>query len=147
MKRKLLILALGVGLLLVVTALGTFITNYFPTHPTSQVQTTQAGTYTVTLSVDPNPPATDKQTTLTVQVQQTSSHNAVNGLKVTIDGAVQGDMGGEMGGSTSTQTTAQGSGTYVAHVSLGMSGSWQIQVLISEPGQPALNAVFTVTTQ
>jgi hypothetical protein len=147
MKRKLLVLALGVGFLLVITGLGTFITNYFPTHPTSQVQTTQAGAYTVTLSVNPNPPPTDKQTTLTVQIQQTASHKAINGLQVTLDGTVQGDMGGEIGGSTSTQALAQGSGTYIAQVSLGMSGSWQIQVLISQPGQPALNTVFTVTTQ
>ena len=143
MKRGLLVITLGVAFLVAITWLGTFITNYFPSHPTPQVQTTQVGNYTVTLRVDPNPPSTEQPATFSIQIQQTDSHQPASNLHVAIDGYMEMDMST----TTSAQARAQGAGTYVAHVSLGMSGSWEIQVHISISGQPALDAIFKVATQ
>lgn len=43
----------GITFLVVVAALGTFITNYIPVMNTPQVQTIQAGLYTVALRINP----------------------------------------------------------------------------------------------
>jgi len=143
MKRRLVILVLGVAFLVAITWLGTFVTNYSVPHLTPQVQTTQVGIYTVTLRVAPNPPSIEQPATLSIQIQQTTSHQPVSNLQVSVNGAM-----GEMDMSTpSMPARGQGAGTYIARVPLSMSGSWQIQVLISTPGQPVWNAVFTVATQ
>lgn len=141
MKRGLLIIALGVAFLVIVTGLGTFITNYMPTMNTPQLQTAQAGPYTVTLHVNPNPPSTSQPTTCTMQILQGST--PVNGAQVTLEGT-QADMGL----STSVvKASAQEHGQYVAHVSFSMTGSWQMQMTITLPGKPALHAAFMVTAQ
>ncbi len=143
MKKPLLIVILGVAFLVLVTALGTFVTNYMPAMNTPRVQTSQAGPYTVTLRVDPNPPSTETPATLSVQIVRTASHDPVDGARVVLEGAQE-----DMGLSTSSITArASGAGTYIARVSFSMGGSWQVQVAISLPGQPTINAVFTVTAQ
>lgn len=141
MKRGLLLLAVGISLLVLVTALGTFITNYMPTMQTPRVQTTQAGPYTITLRVDPNPPSTEQPTTCTIQLSRNAA--PLNGARVTLEGT-QADMGL----TTSAVTAhAQGTGQYVARVSFSMDGAWQMQVTISLPGQPTTHAAFMVTAQ
>lgn len=141
MKRGLLIIALGVAFLVIVTGLGTFITNYMPAMSTPQQQTTQVGPYTITLRVDPNPPSTSQPTTCTVQVLQGST--PIDGAQVTLEGT-QADMGL----STSVvKADAQTNGAYIARVSFSMDGSWQMQVTITPSGQPAIHAAFMVTAQ
>lgn len=142
-RRSFLVIGLGLIFLVLVTGLGTFVTNYMPTMPTPATQTTEAGLYTVILRVSPNPPSTNQPATLTVTVQQKSSHQPVTGAHVVIDGTMA-----DMDMDTSALTgTPQGAGVYVARVPLSMSGSWQIQVTISQPAQPAMNAIFTVTAR
>jgi hypothetical protein len=131
----------GITLLVLVTALGTFITNYMPAMQTPQVQTAQAGPYTVTLRIDPNPPSTEQPATCTIQISQNAA--PLSGAQVTLEGT-QADMGL----TTSAVTArAQGAGQYVARVSFSMDGSWQMQVAISFPGQPTTHAAFMVTAQ
>ncbi|HEY1352655.1 MAG TPA: FixH family protein [Ktedonobacteraceae bacterium] len=143
MKRALLIVLLGVAFLFVVTALGTFVTNSMPTMNTPGAQTSQAGPYTVTLRVDPNPPPTDRPATFSVQIVQEASRRPVNGANVTLAGALE-----DMGLSTSViAARASSAGTYVARVPFSMSGSWQIQISIALPGQPTVTAVFNVTAR
>jgi hypothetical protein len=143
MKRGLLIIGLGLAFLILVTGLGTFITNYMPAMKTPQVQTSQAGPYTVTLSVNPNPPSTAQPATFSVQIQQSASHQPVSNARVTLEGSQE-----DMGLSTSTiEAKDQGNGKYVARVPFSMSGSWQMQVAIAQSGQPTYNAVFMVTAQ
>jgi hypothetical protein len=143
MKRKLVILALGLSLLAAFTWVGSYFGDYVIPRPTAQTQTTQVGPYDVTLRVNPNPPALTQPATLTVQVQQHISHQAVSGLHIVIDGTMESmDMG-----TTETQAQAQQAGLYTAQMPFSMSGPWQIQILLSQPGQPILTAVFTVTTQ
>lgn len=134
---------LGVAFLCLVTALGTFVTNVMPTMNTPPVQTSQAGPYTVTLRVDPNPPSTGGSATFAVQVVQSASHSPLDGASVTLEGALE-----DMGLSTSAiLARAAGAGTYVARVPFSMNGSWHIQVEIALPGQPTVIAVFTVTAR
>lgn len=141
MKRGLLVIALGVTFLVVVTGLGTFITNYMPTMQTPASQTTRLGSYTITLRVAPNPPSTSQPSTCTILLQQNST--PIDGARVTLEGA-QADMGL----STSTITASpRGSGQYVASVSFSMDGSWQVQITITLPNQPPLHAAFAVTAQ
>lgn len=142
-RRSFLIIGLGLAFLVLVTGLGTFVTNYMPTMPTPVTQTTEAGPYTVILRVSPNPPSTNQPATFTVTVQQKSSHQPVNGARVAVDGTMA-----DMDMDTSAITaTPQGAGVYAARVPFSMNGSWQIQVTISLPAQPAMNAIFTVTAR
>lgn len=143
MKRGLLIIALGLTFLVVVTGVGTFITNYMPTMNTPQSQTTQAGPYTVTLRVDPNPPSASQPATFSIQVVQSSSHQPLDGAHVTLEGA-QEDMGVE---TSVIEARAQGAGMYEASVPFSTSGSWQMQVAIAFPDRPEVNAAFSVTAQ
>lgn len=142
MKKKLLILVFGGAFLIGITWLGTFFGDYVPSHPTPQVQTTQIGLYSVTLRVDPNPPSLDQPATLSLQILQRSSQQPVKGAHITIDGAMESMSMG----TTEVQAKELGNGMYTASMPFSMSGSWQMQVLISSPGQPDLNAVFTVAT-
>ena len=143
MKRGLLIIGLGIAFLVLVTGIGTFVTNYMPTMETPQTQTTQAGPYTVILHVDPNPPSTEQPATFSVQIQQSASHQPVDGARVTLEGA-QEDMGLD---TAVIEAQARGTGMYVARVPFSMSGSWQMQVAISLPNRPAVNAAFKVTAK
>lgn len=142
MKRGLRVIALGVGFLIALTWLGTFITSYVPTRPTPQVATTQVGPYDVTLRVDPNPPVLDQPATLTISLLQHTSQQPVNGARMSIDGT----MTEMLMDSQRAVALAQGQGIYKASLSFSMSGLWQLQIEISTPGQPTLNAIFSVTT-
>jgi hypothetical protein len=141
MKRGLIIVALGVAFLVLVTGLGTFITNYMPTMKMPQTQTTQAGPYTITLHVNPNPPSSSQPTTCTIQIHQGSI--PVNSARVTLEGS-QADMGLD----TSVITAhSQGNGTYIARVSFSMSGSWQMQVTLTLQDNTIQHAAFMVSAQ
>lgn len=143
MKRGLLIIVLGFAFLVIVTAAGTFITNYMPAMKTPQTQSTQAGPYSVTLRVDPNPPSTQQPATLSIQIQQSDSHQPVSGARVILSGSMSAM---EMN-TPSITAQAQGAGSYAARMPFSMSGSWQIQILIALSGRPTANAVFSVTAQ
>lgn len=143
MRKPLLIVILGVAFLVLVTALGTFVTNYMPAMSTPRIQSSQAGPYTITLRVDPNPPSTERPATFSVQIVQSASRAPVDGARVMLEGALE-----DMGLSTSSiPARNSGAGIYVARVPFSMGGSWQIQVSIALPGQSTVNAVFTVTTR
>lgn len=143
MRKRLLIIVLGIAFLGGITWLGTFVGDYVPSRPTSQVQTSQVGSYVVTLRVDPNPPSLTQPATLSIQLLQQTSRQPVAGVHVVIDGSMESMSMG------TTEVIAQdlGKGMYTASMPFSMSGPWQIQILISIPNQPVLNAVFTVATQ
>ncbi len=143
MKRRLLIIALGVAFLIAITSLGTFVTSYIPQRDTPQIQTVQAGMYSVELRIDPNPPSIERMTRLSIQVLQTSSHQPLNEAHLVIDGTmVSMDMG-----AVEVVAKGLGQGNYVAQMPFSMSGLWQLQLLVSAPGQPVVNAAFSVQTQ
>jgi YtkA-like len=143
MRRKLLVLALGIVFLIIMAWLGTMLTEVIPRSPSAQVQTAQAGPYKITIQVDPNPPSTTKPTTLAVRVVHSDSQQLVTNAHVTVESSMETmDMG-----TDSADAHIQNNGTYSVPVQFSMSGSWQVRVLISVSGSKAESAVFEVTAQ
>ncbi len=143
MKRGLLAIVVGVAFLILITWLGTLITNIVPHRTTAQVQTTQAGPYSVTLQVNPNPPPITRPAALSIQVLLTTTRQPVSNARVTL----ASDMETMDMGTDSANARASGNGMYLANVQFSMSGPWAIQVAISAPGQPTAIAMFEVSTQ
>ena len=141
MKRGLLVIAIGITFLILMTWLGTIITNIVPHRTTAQVQTTQAGPYSVTLQVNPNPPSISQPATLSIQVQLSTTHQLVSNVHVTLASNMETmDMG-----TDHEEARSSGNGKYLAHVQFSMSGPWAVQVAISSPGTPTAIAMFEVS--
>ena len=143
MRRGLLVIALGVAFLMLVTWLGTIATNEIPHNPTAPVQMKQAGPYSITLQVTPNPPPTTGSATLSLQVLLNSSQQPVSNLRITLQSNMEAmDMGIDQ-----VQARPQGNGLYLASVQFPMSGSWQVQVIITSPGTSPANTTFDITAK
>src|SRR5215467_3673411 len=145
MKRRLLAIALGITFLILMTWIGTIITTIvLPRRLTAQVQTAQAGPYQVTLQVNPNPPPITQPATLSIQIRENNSKRPVSSARVTLaSNMVTMDMG-----TAQVEAKPQHDGTYLASVQFSMSGPWQVQVVISMPGESqTFNATFDVTVQ
>lgn len=141
MKRGLLVIAIGITFLILMTWLGTIITNIVPHRTTAQVQTTQAGPYSVTLQVNPNPPSISQPATLSIQVQLSTTHQPVSNAHVTLASNMETmDMG-----TDHQEARSSGNGKYLAHVQFSMSGPWAVQVAISSPRTPTAIAMFEVS--
>ncbi|HZU67752.1 MAG TPA: FixH family protein [Ktedonobacteraceae bacterium] len=143
MKRGLLAIAAGVAFLILMTGLGTIITNIVPQRTTAQVQTAQAGPYSVTLQVNPNPPPVTHPTSLSIQVLLSATHRPVSNARVTL----ASDMETMDMGTDRADARPSGNGMYLARVQFSMSGPWAIQVAISAPGEPGAIAMFEVSAQ
>ncbi len=143
MRRKLLILALGIAFLIIMAWAGTVLTEIIPGRPSAQVQSVQAGPYKVTLQVDPNPPSSSRPTTLTFQIVHNDSQQLVTNARVTVESNMETmDMG-----TNPADAHIQSNGLYRVPVQFLMSGPWQVQVLISVSGARAASAVFEVTAR
>jgi hypothetical protein len=144
MKRGLLAIAVGIIFLILITWIGTLLTSIVPHRVTPQAQTAQAGPYQVTMQVTPNPPLITQPATLTIQVLINVSKQPVTNAHITLASNMETmDMS-----TDNVEAKSQGNGTYLASVQFAMSGTWQMQVSISSPGesQPA-TAIFEVTAQ
>jgi YtkA-like len=139
MRRKLLVLALGIVFLIVMAWAGTVLTEILPARATAQTQSVQAGAYKITLRVDPNPPSVSRPATLTFQIV----HNAslVTNARVTVVSSMDTmDMGTDR-----AVAHVQSNGLYSVPVQFLMSGTWQVQVLIFITGAQTESATFEVT--
>ena len=143
MKRGLLAIVIGITFLILMTWLGTIITTVVPHRTTAQVQTTQAGPYSVTLQVNPNPPSISRPATLSIQVQLSATHQPVSNAHVTL----ASDMETMDMGTDHEEAHSSGNGMYLAHVQFSMSGPWAVQVAISSPGTSTAIAMFEVSAQ
>ena len=143
MRRGLLAIALGISFLILMTWLGTIITSIIPQKATAQVQTADAGPYTITLQVNPNPPLITQSATLSLQVVMRSSQQAVSNAHV----AIESDMESMDMGTAHIDAKSKGNGMYVADVQFTMSGLWQVQVVVTMPGSQPVTATFEVTAQ
>lgn len=143
MRRGLLAIALGIGFLILITWLGTFLTEIIPHRVTPQIQTADAGPYTVTLKVDPNPPLITQPATVSLTVSLKGSQQAIPAAHV----AIASDMESMGMGIGAVNAQPQGNGMYLARVQFSMSGAWTLQVVITTPGTRAVNATFEVTAQ
>ena len=144
MKRGLLVIALGIAFLILMTWIGTLLDSVVPHRVTAQVQTAQAGPYHLALQVNPNPPVTSHPATLSLQVTLSASQQPVTNAHVTLMSNMETmDMGIDP-----VESQSQGNGIYLASVPLSMSGPWQVQVVISLPGnKQAMSATFEVAVQ
>ena len=143
MRRNLLVVALGIGFLILITWLGTLVTTFVRPRVTAPVQTAQAGPYQITLQVNPNPPSITQPAALSVQVLSRTTQQPVTNARVTLESNMETmDMGTDQ-----ENARAQGDGTYLASVQFTMSGPWQIQVIVAVPGTQPASTVFEVSTQ
>jgi hypothetical protein len=144
MKRKLLVLALGLGFLLVSTLIVTLLPDSLPRRPTAQVQSAESASYRVTLEVAPNPPPVAQATTLTLRIERRDNGQGVQNAQVMLaTNMTSMDMG-----TTSDQAHVQpDAASYQSSLRFSMSGLWQLRVRIGIPGQPEETVVFEITVQ
>ena len=142
MRRGLLTIALGIAFLILVTWLGTVVTNIVPHNPTAPVQEKQAGPYSVTLQITPNPPPITQPATLSLQVRLSSSQQPATNLRI----ALQSNMETMDMGIDSEQAHPQGNGLYLASIQFPMSGLWQVQVTIISSASPLQGTQLATTT-
>jgi hypothetical protein len=144
MKRGLLVIALGIAFLILMTWIGTLLDSVVPHTVTAQVQTAQAGQYHLTFQINPNPPVASHPTTLSIQVVSRASQQPITNAHVTLTSNMETmDMSIDQ-----VKAQSQGSGTYLASVQFAMSGPWQVQVIISLPGEKqTVSATFEVGVQ
>lgn len=143
-KRKLLVLLLGIGGLIVITWVAAVVPDQITfKRPSASVQTAQAGPYQVTLQVEPNPPTTTSPATLSLQVVRRDTMQQVNNAHITLASSMETmDMGTDY--ATAQQ---QSDGSYQAHVQFSMSGPWQLHVAIAMPRASVQSVNFEVTAQ
>ena len=141
MRRKLLVLVLGIVFLIVMAWAGTVLTEIIPARATAQTQSAQAGSYKITLRVDPNPPSVSRPATLTFQIVHSASQQLVTNARVTVVSSMETmDMG-----TDSAVAHVQSNGLYSVPIQFLMGGTWQVQVLISIGGTQTESATFEVT--
>ena len=144
MKRGLLVIALGIAFLILMTWIGTLFDSVVPHTVTAQVQTAQAGPYHLTFQVNPNPPVTSHPATLSIQVVLSASQQPITNAHVTLTSNME-TMDMEI---DQVEAQSQGNGIYLASVQFSMSGPWQVQVVISLPGEKqTVSATFEVAVQ
>ena len=144
MKRGLLVIALGIAFLILMTWIGTLLDSVVPHTVTARVQTAQAGLYHVTFQVSPNPPVTSHPTTLSIQVVLSASQQPITNAHLTLISNMQ-TMDMEL---DQVDAQSQGNGIYLASVQFSMSGPWQVQVVISQPGaKQTASVTFEVGVQ
>lgn len=144
MRRRLLIVALGITFLIVMTAIGTMLDTIVPRRATAPVQTAQAGPYQVTLQISPNPPPINQPASISLQIVQSKSQQLITNADVTLDNTMETME--EMGTDHLT-ARPQSPGIYQAQVHLTMSGAWAVRVNITQPGQPTASTTFEITAQ
>jgi hypothetical protein len=140
MRRKLLVLALGITFLIVMAWAGTILTEIIPGRATPQTQSAQTGSYKITMRVDPNPPSVSRPATLTFQIVRNGSTQLVTDAQVT----VVSDMEAMDMGTDRAIAHVQGNGLYSVPVQFVMNGTWRVQVLISITGAQPESATFEV---
>jgi hypothetical protein len=140
MRRKLLILFLGILFLILLSWLGTSLTEILPARPSSQVQTAHAGPYQITITVDPNPPSPAKPATLTLQIVHSSTQQLVTNARVSVESTMETmDMGTDV-----VNAQSQSNGTYHVPIQFAMDGPWRVRVLVAVPGAQTESAIFEV---
>src|SRR5260221_5699319 len=109
-----------------------------------KVNPSQPGPNEVILKQPPTPPLITHPATLSIQILEHNSKRPVSSAKVTLESnMVTMDMG-----TGQVAAKSQHDGTYLASVQFSMSGPWQVQVVISMPGESqTFNATFDVSAQ
>lgn len=144
LRRNMLILALGIGFLVLTASFGMFISRIddTPRQTNPSTQKKQVGPYDITLQVSPNPPSVSNPATITIQIVRTETRQLVTNAQVHITSEME-----EMNmGTTQSETKLQKNGTYATSIQFPMSGSWLLYVRIEVPGASSQNTSFEVTS-
>ncbi|HEX4206280.1 MAG TPA: FixH family protein [Ktedonobacteraceae bacterium] len=143
MKRKLLILVIGLAILLILTWAGAILPDILPQHPTAHVQTANAGPYHITLQTDPNPPHSTQTATLSLRITHGTAQQLVTNAHVTLTTNMETmDMGTDH--ATARQTVP---GTYQVPLQFSMGGPWDVHITVEAPGTAPASTTFKVTAQ
>ena len=141
-RRSLLALFLGVGLLLALAIGSLFVKRNTPTPVPRPALTAQAGPYTLAIFITPNPPLASRITHLTIHVTETATDHPVNDLGIELRGLMT-SMDMEMGPFFATP---QANGTYLVDVHLFMGGLWQFMVKITSPSAPTVSTLIELNS-
>ncbi|HYK83927.1 MAG TPA: FixH family protein [Ktedonobacteraceae bacterium] len=143
MRRNVLVVICGLAFLVLMTWLGSVAVDIIPRPATAQVQTAQAGSYQITVQVNPNPPLITQPTALSIRILMRSTQQPVTNAHVSLQSVMETmDMG-----TDHANAAMQSDGSYLAHVQFTMSGAWQVQVFVAVPGQQTASATFEITAR
>src|SRR5947207_13046277 len=94
MNRNLGVIVAGIMFLILMTWIGTTVTEILPHQLTSQTQMARTTSYLLTLLVNPNPPPITRPTTLTLQIAKSGTQQAVTNARVVFESTMETmDMG------------------------------------------------------
>ena len=143
MKRNLVVIVVGVIFLILMTWIGTTVTEILPHQLTASTQVAHTASYQLTLQVNPNPPPITRPTTLTLLVAKSGTQHAVTDARVVLESTMETmDMGTDR-----LDAQSQGNGLYRAQVQFSMNGYWQVKALITTEDKKMEIAVFEITVQ
>ncbi len=116
--------------------------NSSPANNANNVQTKQVGNLTVTLEVKPDKASTANTVTVTLKDKQTGKFVTNAHIKVNTNMQIM-----DMGAYTATMTGGNStySATFTPASAFSMSGIWDINLFIQQPGQAAVSVQFPVT--
>ncbi len=143
MKRNLVVIVVGIMFLILMTWIGTTVTEILPHQLTAQTQMVRTASYQLTLQVDPNPPPITRPTILTLQVAKSGTQQAVTDARVIFESTMETmDMG-----TDKLDAQPLGNGLYRAQVQFSMNGYWRVKALITSGSKKMETAVFEITAQ
>ncbi|HEY7350595.1 MAG TPA: FixH family protein [Ktedonobacterales bacterium] len=143
-RRRAIVVSLGVLALLLVVGLGDALGGFLPhtTAPFANGRVQSAGDFQVSLQFTPNPPrfssdpSTLAQVTVRGRAGQVMDEAARVQLRLTM---VTMDMG-----ANETPAQGLGQGRYQARVAFVMPGAWQVAVIVTPPGAASVSTTFDV---
>lgn len=141
--RSLLVLVLSIGLLALTLIVVLRLTSQnSQAHSPAPTVTTQAGPYTLAVSVSPDPPPINQAAHLVLRVTDTITGQLVTDAGVEIRGVMQ-SMDMLMG---PIYADSQADGTYLADVKFSMTGSWLLSVTITRSNASPASTQFRLTS-
>lgn len=112
------------------------------TAPSPTTAPVAAGQPVVTLGFNPDPPSSNGETELQIDVKD-SAGNPLTGVEVT----VLADMVGHSMGGMQGQASEQGNGRYATFVPFNMAGPWQVTIEVRREGELLVRQDFSLTVQ
>lgn len=129
-------------LFLVVILAGALVIGACASPPAPAAPPAASGQPVVAVSTAPNPPTSNGQTELQIDVKD-SAGNPLSGAEV----AVLADMLGHSMGLMQGQASEQGNGRYATFVPFSMAGEWKVTVEVRRAGELLVRQDFVLPVQ
>lgn len=129
-------------LFLVVILAGALVVGACASPPAPAVAPAASGPPVVALGTDPNPPTSNGQTELQIDIKD-STGNPLSGAEVT----VLADMVGHSMGPMQGQASEQGNGRYATSASFSMAGQWNVTVEVRREGELLVRQDFVLAVE